>query len=112
MHDIARFEQYARFKNYNVISNFDHGDYAVEILNKDMRKYIETDQYDDIIKIAIKNHNKYKIEEGLTEKQEFKVFKVLTHCYRAVSNFTVANKKNIYFTGGNQYGILQFIQKF
>lgn len=70
LHDIARFEQYVRFKNYNVISNFDHGDYAVEILNKDIRKYIETDKYDDIIKIAIKNHNKFKIEEGISSQQE------------------------------------------
>lgn len=70
LHDIARFEQYVRFKNYNVISNFDHGDYAVEILNKDIRKYIETDKYDDIIKIAIKNHNKFKIEEGISSQQK------------------------------------------
>lgn len=71
LHDIARFEQYVRFKNYGVISNFDHGDYAVEILEKDIRKYIETDEYDNTIKTAIKNHNKYKIEEGLKEKELF-----------------------------------------
>lgn len=71
LHDIARFEQYVRFKNYGVISNFDHGDYAVEILEKDMRKYVETDEYDNIIKTAIRNHNKYKIEDGLNEKELF-----------------------------------------
>lgn len=71
LHDIARFEQYVRFKNYNVLSDFDHGDYAVEILNQDIRKYIETDEHDEIIKKAIKNHNKYKIEEGLSAKEEF-----------------------------------------
>lgn len=70
LHDIARFEQYVRFKNYSVISKFDHGDYAVEILDKDIRKYIETDKYDNIIKKAIKNHNKYQIEEGLTSEEE------------------------------------------
>lgn len=71
LHDIARFEQYVRFKNYVVISDFDHGDYAVEILEKDIRKYIETDEYDNIIKTAIRNHNKYKIEDGLNEKELF-----------------------------------------
>lgn len=34
LHDIGRFEQYVRFKNYGVIKEFDHGDYAVEILKK------------------------------------------------------------------------------
>lgn len=70
IHDIARFEQYTQFQKLNGRSSFDHGDYGVEILNKDIRKYIETDQYDEIIKKAIKNHNKYKIEEGLTKKEK------------------------------------------
>ena len=34
-----------------------------------MRNYIDSDEYDDIIKIAVRNHNKYGIEEGLTERQ-------------------------------------------
>ena len=42
----------------------------MEILNKDLHKYIDTDKYDEIIKLAVKNHNKYKIEEGLTQEQE------------------------------------------
>ncbi len=71
LHDIGRFEQYKRYKNYMVISEFDHGDYAVEILNKDIRKYIVDSKYDNIIKKAIKNHNKYEIEKGLSEKEEF-----------------------------------------
>lgn len=69
LHDIARFEQYTQFQTFSDLNSFDHGDYGVEILNKDIRKYVETDKYDKIIKIAIKNHNKYKIEEGLTEKE-------------------------------------------
>lgn len=70
LHDIARFEQYKRAENFNDLNSFDHGDYGVEILTKDIRKYIETDKYDTIIKKAIKNHNKFQIEEGLTEKEE------------------------------------------
>lgn len=71
LHDIGRFEQYVRFKNYGVIKEFDHGDYAVEILKKNMRNFIKDDKYDSIILNAIKNHNKYKIEDGLTSKEEF-----------------------------------------
>ena len=64
LHDIGRFEQYTNKKDA------DHGDLGVEILNNTIRNYIDTDQYDEIIKKAIKNHNKYKIEENLTEKEK------------------------------------------
>lgn len=70
LHDIARFEQYTQFQTFSDVNSFDHGDYGVEILNKDIRKYIKTNEYDEIIKKAIKNHNKYRIEEGLTEREE------------------------------------------
>lgn len=69
LHDIARFEQYTQYKTYRDANSFDHGDYGVKILNKDIRNYIDTDEYDKIIKCAVKNHNKYKIEDGLTEKE-------------------------------------------
>ena len=36
---------------------------------KFIRNFIDTDKYDRIILKAIKNHNKYKIEEGLTAKE-------------------------------------------
>ena len=70
LHDIARFEQYTQYHTFKDAQSIDHGDLGVEILNKDIRKYIETDKYDETIKLAVKNHNKYKIQEGLTQKQE------------------------------------------
>lgn len=70
LHDIARFEQYTRYNTFRDLESIDHGDLGAEILQKDIRKYIETDQYDDIIIKAVKNHNKYKIEAGLTAKEE------------------------------------------
>ena len=70
MHDIARFEQYTRYHTFKDAESVDHGDLGVEILNKDLHKYIDTDKYDELIKIAVKNHNKYKIEDGLTQEQE------------------------------------------
>lgn len=70
LHDIARFEQWKRYETYNDKKSIDHGDLAVELLeeNNFIRKFIESDEYDEIIKIAIKNHNKYKIEELDGEK--------------------------------------------
>lgn len=71
LHDIARFEQYTRYRIFNDLESFDHGDYGVEILKRDnyIRKFIQTDKYDNIILKAIKNHNKFQIEEGLTEEE-------------------------------------------
>lgn len=65
LHDIARFEQRKRYGTYYDKKSVDHGDLAVEILEENdfIRKFIETDKYDNIIKVAIKNHNKYEIED-------------------------------------------------
>lgn len=78
LHDIARFKQYTEYETYNDSRSFDHGDMGVEILENDnfIRTFIEEDKYDKIIKKAIKNHNKFEIEEGLT-KQEEKFFKIV-----------------------------------
>ena len=69
LHDIARFEQYTKYRTFSDLDSFDHGDYGVEILNNDLRKYVENNKYDDLIKIAIKNHNKFKIENGLSDRE-------------------------------------------
>ena len=71
LHDIARFEQYTQYKTFSDINSFDHGDYGVKLLeeNNRIREYIETDKYDNIIKKAIKNHNKFEIEQGLNEEE-------------------------------------------
>lgn len=70
LHDIARFEQYTKYHTFKDSESVDHGKLGVEILNRDIRRYIETDQYDEIIKLAVKNHNKYKIQEDLNLKQK------------------------------------------
>lgn len=70
LHDIARFEQYKRYKTFSD-KNIDHGDLGVEILQKNnfIRKFISTNKYDQMIMKAIKNHNKFQIESGLNEKE-------------------------------------------
>ena len=70
LHDIARFEQFTIYSTFSDSKSVDHGDLAVKILeqNNYIRNFIEEDKYDDIILKAIKNHNKYKIEENLNEK--------------------------------------------
>lgn len=72
LHDIGRFKQYTIYSSYADEKTIDHGDFGVEILKKDnyIRKYVETNEYDEIILKAIKNHNKYEIESNLDEKEE------------------------------------------
>ena len=72
LHDIARFEQFTKYGTFRDRESIDHGDLGIEILKKDdyIKTYIEDETYKDIIYVAIKNHNKYKIEEGLNPKQE------------------------------------------
>lgn len=69
LHDIGRFEQLKELNDFSDTKGIDHADLGVEILfDKNLiRNFIEEDKYDKIIKVAIANHNKYKIEDGLTE---------------------------------------------
>ena len=69
-HDLARFEQYTKYKTYDDLKSIDHGDLAVEILKSDnyIRKYIETDKYDNNILKSIEYHNKYSIGDDLDEE--------------------------------------------
>ena len=67
LHDIARFEQMKRYNTFFDPISVDHGDLAVDILeeNNFIRKFVQDDKYDKIIKTAIKNHNKWQIQDGL-----------------------------------------------
>lgn len=74
LHDIGRFEQVKRFDCF--IDNeedieHDHAEFGIQVLfeNNLIRSFIKDKQYDDIIMKAIKNHNKYKIEDGLSERE-------------------------------------------
>ena len=71
LHDIGRFEQIRLYNTFNDKDSINHGEFAVKILFEDglIRKFIETDKYDKIIKLAIVNHNRTYIEEGLTERE-------------------------------------------
>lgn len=68
-HDIGRFEQ---VKRYNTFSDkktgMDHAAWSVKVLFEDnlIRSFIDTDKYDELIKVAVLNHNKTMIDESLT----------------------------------------------
>ena len=100
LHDIARFEQRKLYETFHDTKSFDHGDYGEKILEKNIRKYIETNQYDKIIKTAVRNHNKFKIEDGLSEKENLfsKIIRdadKLDIFYEAVEMFWKGKEKQI-----------------
>lgn len=93
LHDIARFEQFKRYHSFNDI-NMDHGDYGVEILKEtDALKYfdIEKDDYDVVYK-AIKNHNKYLVEDNLS-KRELLFAKMIRDADKIDILYALGNKK-------------------
>lgn len=69
LHDIGRFEQ-LKLHNSFKDANFDHAtegaNYLIE--RKHIRSFIEDDKFDQTIYDAIKNHNKFAIEDGLSSK--------------------------------------------
>lgn len=100
LHDIARFEQYTKYHTYNDLDSIDHGDFGVQILEKYLRNYIETDKYDNIIKEAIRNHNKYQISEEITDEEKLfaKIIRdadKIDILYEAVTQFWIGEEQQI-----------------
>lgn len=69
LHDIGRFEE-LKITNELDSAKFDHATLGSKMLfeNGLIRKFIEDDMYDEIIKKAIENHSRLVIEEGLDER--------------------------------------------
>lgn len=71
LHDIGRFEQLRIYDTFNDKKSIDHADFGVKLLFEDrlIENFIDNRNFDNIIYKAIKNHNKYRIEEGLNERE-------------------------------------------
>lgn len=96
LHDIGRFEQIRRFGTFNDVQSVDHAEFGADLLFKEglIRKFAEgyyeecelarsgNEEAEQIIKnnehhnkdtglieMAIRQHNKYRVKEDLTERQ-------------------------------------------
>lgn len=74
LHDIGRFEEYKELKKEKTFLDSkpsNHGEYGIAILKKDkfVRKFIQEENYDELIYTAIRNHTKKEIEKNLTEEE-------------------------------------------
>lgn len=70
LHDIGRFEQWTRYESFADFKTVDHALFSSQLLFEEglIREFIEDDQYDDIIKNAVEQHNKYQIDTGFDER--------------------------------------------
>ena len=71
LHDIGRFEQVRKYNTFIDKISINHGEYGVKILFEDnlIEKFNVDEKYYKIIKTAILNHNRSKIEENLTVQE-------------------------------------------
>ena len=76
LHDIGRFEQLAVYHTYNDSKSIDHADYSVEQLfdKEEIKRFYKNKNHWDIIRLAIKNHNKFAIT-GVSDDR------CLLHCH-------------------------------
>ena len=73
LHDIGRFEQVRIYNTFSDKDSVNHGELGAKILFEDgeIRRFIEDNKYDNIIKIAIVNHNRNKEKmQWSNEKEE------------------------------------------
>lgn len=93
LHDIGRFKQVTVQRSFSD-KTFDHAEYGNQILFEEnlIRKFIKTDKYDEVIRKAIYNHNKYKIEDGLSETEELQC-KIIRDADK-LDNFRVKDENN------------------
>ena len=70
-HDIGRFEQVRRFNTFVDKDSINHGEYGVKVLFEDglIKKFNIDEKYYRIIKLAVLNHNRARIEDGLDERE-------------------------------------------
>ena len=70
LHDIGRFDELKNLKKFDSVEN-DHAMFASKLLFDEglVKNFIDTDKYNSIIKKAIENHNKKKIEDELSDKE-------------------------------------------
>ena len=70
LHDIGRFEQWMQYQSFADHKTIDHALFSSQLLfGKGLiREFISDSQYDDIIKNAIEQHNRYRIEDGFDER--------------------------------------------
>lgn len=93
LHDIGRFEQVAQTNSFKD-KLMDHADNGVKLLFDEgmIRKFIDDPKYDEIIKKAVRNHNKYKILDEVDNREE-----LFTNIIRDSDKIDIFRVRKLYY---------------
>lgn len=74
LHDVGRFEQIRRYHTFNDANSIDHAKLGADLLFNDglMEEYVPglLEQPErDLVELAIRQHNTYRLPETLTERE-------------------------------------------
>ena len=101
LHDIGRFEQIRIYNTFMDKESINHAEYGVKVLFEDglIRKFLDDKKYDNIIKLAILNHNKIEIENELSEKEQLHA-KIIRDADKTDIFYvlTIADKEEIWYS--------------
>lgn len=98
LHDIGRFGQAKQLNTFREdIINYDHATLGIKFLfeQNEIRNFIRTDKYDNIIKIAIANHSKYNLDESDMTDKEILHSKIIRDADK-IDSFRAKATDNIY----------------
>ena len=98
LHDIGRFTQAKEMKTFREdITSFDHATLGVKLLFEkgEIRKFINNNEYDEIIKNAIANHSKYIFDENGLSDTELLHCKIIRDADK-IDSFRAKNVDDIY----------------
>lgn len=72
LHDIGRFEQIKRYGTFSDALSVNHAKLGVEILFKEgnIRRFLEDDAEDDLLKKVIECHNAYEIPQNYSKREK------------------------------------------
>lgn len=100
LHDIGRFEQIRVYNTFLDRDSINHAEYGIKVLFEDglIRKFLEDDKYDKIIKLAILNHNKIEIQDGLSDREKLHA-KIIRDADKMDIFYalTIADKKEVWY---------------
>lgn len=98
LHDIGRFTQAKEMKTFREdITSFDHATLGVKWLfeKNEIRNFVSSNEYDEIIEKAISNHSKYILDESELSDKEILHCKIIRDADK-IDSFRAKTEDDIY----------------
>ena len=94
LHDIGRFEQVRIYNTFVDKNSVNHAEMGIKVLFDDgiIENFVDSREYDDIIKVAILNHNKGRIDSDVSGR-ELEFCKLIRDADKTDIFFVLTNEK-------------------